>query len=417
LYDILKDQVSDLVDFPAQVQVGLLLIASAAALRLNFWQENMQVPGLIALALVGLCAFGVVLAFTERFSGMVTVTCAIVASIVIVILGVAKGWLLFRIPELVRDRLGLLKRQCKNAFQRLIGLFPGVFSHRIVRTVLLIAVFAVLIGCFILLRDQIRGVFGAVVSWALAIHQRAKQHEDQIVFTTLGLASFAVLLAILITIVYERYARRLTAIVLAIAFLALVALFCLYPGPEIVKEAVRTVYVVVTVISRPALTPTETPTSTPIETPTCTPTGMRVPVPAFTSTPARPTPTPVLPTRPTPEEPSPMPIDTTPTEPTKAPSATPTNTPLIRPTNTPLTSSTDTPTVTPTNTPLISPTDTPTVTLTSTPHTEPTNTPHTEPTNTPLTEPTNTPLPRPTNTPLTEPINTPLPRPTNTPLG
>ena len=339
---------------------GVLLLLFALALWFHFKGREPPISERARWVAAVLIEVGMilVLAGVFRWRTMVTVGCAILASIVTSVLGVNRGWwpISLRISEPVRERLDGWTKRIRAALPSLSRSLPAITSHRFARVALLLSALVIVIVGLIVLRYQILRAFNAFVSLASSFRQIGKEHEDQIVFTMLGLASFAVLLAVLITIVYKGDSRRLTAVVLAIAFLALVMFFCVYTGPAIVTETAD--FIMLT--PAPKWTPTATPTNTPMPTISPTPTASV----------------------------------------TAAPTSTSTNTP--------------TPTYTPTHT-VVVPTNTPTPvppTYTPTPLPPPTQSQPT-PTNTPLTQPITQPTP--TNTPLTQPITQPTP--TNTPLS
>jgi hypothetical protein len=260
-------------DVSAQFWFGSLLVLCTPVLALDLERKKPSIRDFVRWGIIWCIAVGTVLVLTGAFKldAPTTATCAILASSIVSIVGARKGWVpvSFGIPAWVRELLGGRAKRIKVALQSLTRFFSTALSSRATRITLCLVASVALVVIIFLLRYQIGSAFDVYVSLAKFIRQGAKENEDEVVFAALGLASVAVLSAVLITIVYQRYSRRLTAVVLAVAFLALVTLFCTYTAPEIVIQADR-------VVNPPTATPTPTetvaPTSTPVAPVIATPT-------------------------------------------------------------------------------------------------------------------------------------------------
>lgn len=329
---------------------GVLLVLFAPALWSSFKGRDTSVPGIVswtsAVSFVG----GTILVFAGvlRWPVMTIVGLMILATVIVSILGVRKTWwsIPLRIPEPALERMVRWATRIRTVLQSLSEFIRAVTSHRLARLAMLLVISAVLLSVVVVLRHEILRGLNAFVSGMSSFRQIAREYESQIVFATLGLASFAVLLAVLITIVYERYSRQLTLIILAIAFVALALFFCIYTAPAVVTGTADLILSTRTPTATSTATPTNTPTfsptptasltATPASTMTSTPTPPSWPSLTSTQTPTQPRPTPSSPAQPsstrpslTPTKPPPPTNTVTPVEPPP-----PTNTKLPPPTNT-----------------------------------------------------------------------------------
>jgi len=328
--------------------LGLYIAISSVVLLLRLREKRKKVSwGYIPFALA-LFSVGIIIVLADRYQwpGTTIANCAIVACGVVFTFGAIRRW--SSLPPDMRKaakyRLHEWIERFKTMLRRLTAFFPGTLARKLVLLLVAVVILACLAG---LLRDQISAGFGVCVSVASVIRQMAKAHEDTVVFTTLGLASFSVLLAVLIIIIYDRY-RRLSAMFLAVAFLAMTMLFCTYTAQTIVDETRTLIGGIVAPSSTAAPTVTPTPTPAPIQvtdtltpiltlTPTFT-TEMPGKTPASTDTREPVTTTAVSPAptwTPTPRtSPTPTPSPTTLVTPTRVQPPLPTSTPTRIPTPT-----------------------------------------------------------------------------------
>jgi len=339
------------VDLSLRFLFGAVLIISCIVVYILGYKRR-TIPilaGLVRWGLSEVFALGVVLMLTDVFklSVLKTATCAFIIFIIILIIGTTRRWVRFWfwIPESVREHLDGWGKQIRAAFRNLTRLFPAAIPPKIIGAVLGLVACIVLILFVIVFRSQIRTAFDASVSLASTIQQNEEyvRYGRSIVFMTLGLASVAVLLAAFINIVYAAYSRRLTAVLLVVAFLAMAVLFCTYMVPPMFTGADKIAKNIIpsatpTLTLTPTPTPTQvmvttpsTPTLTP-EEPSKTPISTREPL---TTTPISPTPTwtPI----PSPQPKTPPPVDT-PTRiqpPTSVPTEIPTPTRIQPPTSVP----------------------------------------------------------------------------------
>lgn len=293
LSSVLGNKAAEALGLPDEVSLILWILLCALLLVLEL-DENERVERYHKLLVVVVADFIAILVWASirGWPAMKFANYFVVTVMGILAFGRMVGWL--PIPSdmraAVRGCLDWMANQFQIISRYLSQFIPATLPPQFAWAIALAAASLVLTILTVLLGGRIRIGFGVIYSLILAVREIAKAYQDQVVFTTLGLASFAVLLVLLVTIVYDGY-RRLAAVFLAVAFLALATLFCTYTGPAIVEEGIKIVETL-----RPSATPAPatpvpatptlilTPTEEPTEAPT--PPATERPIPTVTISPS-----------------------------------------------------------------------------------------------------------------------------------